>query len=269
MVWGYLLQGAPAAISGAFVPDNDQPKCLIDKVLPTNRVHLLAGISSAGKSRFIVPSLIMYSAGMPVFGLKSYAVPWCMVCRDRPLADAQDTVRSIGFDLADVNIIPAFGQHSQPLYEIMDKIEKSGAKLVLWEGFDMMVRNPNNPHEVSEFLSSVTAYCEAGLTIIGTVGVAKLKPHEMYQNPRQLVAGSSIWERATSTNLIIVAVNPRDISDPRRLLYVSLKNDSSFQLAGQFDDNGILTFDDYTERHRGALLAASMGPKSRNGHERV
>lgn len=240
---------------------------LVEKIIPSRRVSLLAGISSAGKSRFIIPALAMYSAGLPVLGLRSHPVKWCLVCSDRPLADAQDTVKTIGFDLADVDIIPAFGQHSKPIHNIMAEIEEREAKLVLWEGFDMMVKNPNNPGEVSEFLSRVTAYCEQGLTIIGTVGVAKLKPHEMYQNPRQLVAGSSIWERATSTNFIIVAVNPRDISDPRRLLYVSLKNEASFQVLGQFDDNGILSFDDYSERHRGASLIAAINAKTRQGRD--
>jgi hypothetical protein len=148
----------------------------------------------------------------------------------------------------------------------MTEIEDLGARLVLWEGFDMMVKNPNNPSEVGDFLSSITAYCEHGLTVIGTVGVAKLKPHETYQNPRQLVAGSSIWERATGTNFIIVAVNPRDIGDSRRLLYVSLKNEASFAVQGQFDDNGMLVFDDYEMRHRGAELAQNIGHVHKNGN---
>lgn len=240
------------------------PPYLVDKILPSNRVHLLAGISSSGKSRFMLPALILWNVGIPVLGLPSHPVPWCMVCRDRPISDPLDTINRIGFAQSEVKIIPAFGRYSKPLYQIMDAIEESQAKLVLWEGFDMMVRNPNNPYEVGEFLSSVTAYCESGLTIIGTVGVAKLKPHETYQNPRQLVAGSSIWERATSTNFIIAATNPKDISDPNRLLYVSLKNDPSFSVMGHFDESGILVFDDWTNRGRGAEVAKGLGIGEKN-----
>ena len=190
-------------------------------------------------------------------------MPWCLVCRDRPLEDVQESVTSMGFSLSHVNIIPAFGKHSKPLYEIMDEVEKVGAELVFWEGLDMMVRNPNNPHEVSELLSRLSAYCEDGLTILGTVGVAKLKPHEMYDNPRQLVAGSSVWERCTSSNFIIRALNPKDISDTGRLLYVSLKNAPSFAVAGHFDDSGVLVFDDYENRHLGQVLAQKMGQRGR------
>lgn len=239
---------------------------LIDRILPRGRVSLLAGISSSGKSRWAIPSLLMYQHGLPVLGLKVHPVPWCVVCRDRPLADSEDMLKSMGFSPQDVNIIPAFGKHSRTRTGIFSAIEDSGAKLVLWEGFDMMVKSPNNPYEVGEFLSEVSAYCEDGLTVLGTVGVAKLKPGERYDNPRQLVAGSSVWERATSSNLIIVSCNPRDLSDGRRILYVSLKNEPSFQLAGRFDESGMLVFDDWEFRHRGALLAASMAPHRRNGH---
>lgn len=245
---------------------DSQPAYLIDKILPSRRIHLLAGISSAGKSRWIIPALLMYSHGLQFLGLKVRPVPWCVVCRDRPLADSEDMLRSMGFDSTDVNIIPAFGKHNKTRTQIFEAIEDCGAKLILWEGFDMMVKSPNNHHEVGEFLSEVSAYCEEGLTVIGTVGVAKLKPHERYDNPRQLVAGSSIWERATSSNFIIVSMNPRDISDGRRLLYVSLKNEPSFQLEGRFDENGLLTFDDWERRHQGAISAIAMGAKRNGSH---
>jgi hypothetical protein len=230
---------------------------LIEKILPCNKIHLLAGISSAGKSRFILPSLMMFSAGMPVLGLKSTPVPWSLVCRDRPLSDAQDTIQRMGFALSDVDIIPAFGANSKSYLQIMVEIEKRKSKLILWEGFDLMVKNPNNQREVDEFLGKLCAHCEKGLTVLGTVGVAKLKPHEIYQNPRQLIAGSSIWERITSSNLIIQAVNPKDIEDPRRILYASLKNDPSFAVGGKFNDSGMLVFDGYDFREQGAKLASA------------
>src|SRR5208337_4252581 len=168
------------------MPD-DNNGYLINPILPRNRVSLLAGISSAGKSRFAIPALIMYEAGYPVLGLPSTSTPdhCCLICRDRPIEDAEDTIKSMGFDPGDVDIIPAFGKHSRPIYDIMTEVHKHKAKLLFWEGLDMMVRNPNNPYEVGELLSQLSAYCcQDNLTVLGTVGVAKLKPHEMYDNPR-------------------------------------------------------------------------------------
>jgi len=228
--------------------DQPEPKFIIEKILPTKRVHLLAGISSAGKSRFALPALIMWNACLPVLGLKSYPVPWCVVCGDRPLDDIQDTLESMEFPLEQVPVIPAFGKYAKTFLQVMEKIEDGGYKFIFWEGFDMLVKNPNNPNEVKELLSNVSAYCEEGITVLGTVGIAKLKPSEIYPNPRQLVSGSTIWERATSSNLIILATNPGDIEDGGRILHACLKNSSSFSVEGRFNDRGILTFDDYSNR---------------------
>lgn len=200
----------------------------------------------------------MWAAGLPILGLKSFPTKWCMVCRDRPLQDALDTITSMGFPEEDVKIIPAFGRHAKEKYKIIEEIKRMGAKLVLWEGLDMMVRNSNNPHEVAEFLSEMSAYCEEGLTILGTTGIAKLKPHEMYTNPRQLVAGSSVWERCTSTNLIIVARNPGNVEDPRRILFACLKNEASFTVEGHFNEWGMLEFEDWEDRLTGDQLKAAI-----------
>jgi hypothetical protein len=232
----------------------DQPeavtpsKFIIDKILPVNRVHLLAGISSAGKSRFAIPAFIMWHAALPVLGLDSYPAPWCIVCGDRPLADVHDTIHSMGFSMEEVPVIATFGKHAKPFWKVMEEIEDGGYKFVLWEGFDMLVRNPNNPNEVKELLSTMSAYCEEGLTILGTVGVAKLKPGEIYPNPRQLVSGSTIWERATSSDLIIMATNPGEIEDGGRILHACLKNSPSFSVYGKFDEQGRLNFDNYPNR---------------------
>lgn len=236
---------------------------LVEKIFPSKRVHLLAGISSAGKSRFMLPALILWRMGAPFLGLKSNPVPWCVVCGDRPVADTEDTLKSMGFSPSDVPIIPAFGRNEKSSYGIMSAIKECGAKMAFWEGFDMCVQNPNSSGEVKEMLSRVTSYCEDDLTVLGSVGVAKLKPHEMYQNPRQLVAGSSLWERATSSNLIVVPVNPKDIEDPNRILYVSLKNSPSFTVKGKFNESGILVFDSWKDRIHGNAVEAILNPHAR------
>ena len=232
---------------------------LIDRILPRNRIHLIAGISSAGKTRWAIPTLMMFGVSMPVLGLKSNAVPWGIVCRDRPLADVEEGMAKMRLKMSDLTIIPACGSQSKGYGDIIAEIRRLKLELVLWEGFDLMVENINSQGEVQQFLNQAIAHCEGGLTIIGSTGVAKLKPHEMYQNPRQLVAGSSVWERMTSTDFINQPIDPANIEDPRRILYVSLKNDPSFAVGGKFDHNGVLVFDDYEHRERGAELAKAKG----------
>ena len=242
----------------AYVSSDDGNGYLIEKILPSKRVNLLAGISSAGKSRGFLPALVMWSVGLPVMGLKSHPVPWCVVCRDRPIQDAIDTITSMGFAEGDVTLIPAYGKDSKSRSLIMAEIEKCGAKFIFWEGFDLMVSNPNKASVVDEFLGEVTAYCQDGLTILGSVGVAKLKPYETYANPRQLVAGSSVWERSTSTNMILVPRCPGNLEDARRVLFVSLKNEPSFTLGGHFNGTGALEFDNWEDRLNGRMLEEAL-----------
>lgn len=221
------------------------PAYLIEKAIPRNRVHLLAGISSAGKTRWAYPTFWSWNACLPVMGLKSYPVPWCIVSGDRPLIDVEESISTMDLPLEEFKIIPAFGKHHKNRVQIMEAIEEGGYRFVLWEGFDFLVRNPNNPNEVAELLSNMAAYCEEGLTILGIVGVPKLKPGEGYENPRQLIGGSTIWERCTSTNIIIAPVNPKDVADPSRMLYACLKNSDSFRCPGAFDEHGRLTFSNW------------------------
>jgi len=222
---------------------------LIEKILPSGRIHLLAGISSAGKTRWILPTLLLWQTGAPVLGLRSFPEPWGMVCGDRPLIDAHDSLRTMNFSPEAVPIIPCFGKYNKPLGTVLREIEKAGWKLIFWEGFDMFVRNPNNPSEVRELLSTVGACCEElGWTVLGTVGVPKLKPSETYLNPRQLVGGTTLWERATSTNFIIQPTNPRNVGDGSRMLHVCLKNAPSFAVTGCFDHNGALIFNSWDHR---------------------
>jgi hypothetical protein len=170
--------------------------------------------------------------------------------------DVYDSLNGMKIPKGEVNIIPAFGIHSKSRMKVMEAVIKSGAKLVYWEGFDMLVKNPNNPFDVGQMLSEISAFCEAenGITVLGTVGVAKLKPHETYANPRQLIAGSSIWERATSTNFVIVATHPGNIESGQRLLYVCLKDTASFATLGDFSDGGFLTFQSWENRISGEEL---------------
>ena len=215
---------------------------LVDQIILRNRIHLLGGISSSGKTRFAVPALNDWSMGIPFLGEESYPVPWGIVACDRPLRDVHDSLESMGLPKDCVPIVPAFGKHSIPKFKIMESIRDRGLHLVFWEGFDMMVRRPNDPYEVKEFLSEVSGYCDDyDLTVLGSVGVPKMKPNETYENPRQLIGGSTIWERATSTNLIIAPETP-DIDNPGRLIYVCLKNAPSFVMGGKFLEHGILTF---------------------------
>jgi hypothetical protein len=221
----------------------------VEIIFPCCKLHLIAGASNAGKTRLMVPALMMCEAGLPFLGFRSHPMPWCWVAGERPLSDSLDTIGSMGFTPDMLKVIPAFGRNHKTRAQIMAEIERIGAKVVLWEGFDSQVKNPNNPSAVHEFLNEITGYCEEGLTIIGDVGGNKNKDGEIYPNPRNNIPGHANWERSTSTNLFLHQPNPGDLSDPHRTLYVSVKNGISFGVPGKFNGLGMLEFEDYRPFH--------------------
>ena len=75
----------------------------LQDALTPRRVHLLGGLSDAGKTRFILPAMLNW-IGAP---------PWCYVVGDRTLDDAQDSMRDMGINPADVPTVPAFGADIQ------------------------------------------------------------------------------------------------------------------------------------------------------------
>jgi hypothetical protein len=231
---------------------------LIENILPRNRISLVAGISNAGKSRGFISMLCQWSLEMPVLGFKSHPVPWCIVCGDRPVEDLHDTLRSMGYPIDVVPIISAFGRNHKRKSVVIEEAQKLGAKLIFWEGFDMVPDSTVETKCVFEFLSELTAYCEDGLTILGSVGISKLKPYEVYSNPRQLVGGSSMWERSTSTNFVLMPRYPGNVEAPERVLFVSVKNFPSFTVGGKFSEQGDLEFMDWKCRLQGQWLKEAV-----------
>jgi len=226
------------------VPNSD---CLVEKLLPINRIHLVSGPSDVGKTSFWYMALTLWAAGLPLLGQKSYPIPWTLVSSERPLADVYDSIIRLGLMPRDFDILPAYGRHNKSLTDIWKELDERGTpRLVFWEGFDAVVKQRNNAHEVREFMSASTAHCEEDkYTILGSGGVAKMKPYEWYDDPRQMTAGSEIWGRLASTVFIMLKENPADLSDSHRLMHICIKNDKSCTVRGCFDENGILTFDDY------------------------
>src|SRR5258707_15300982 len=120
------------------MPEYCPPKtpCLIDDILPTHRVHLLAGVSDAGKTRWVIPPMLDWAAGRPVLERTSRPKPWAYVIGDRTQREAADTMADMGIDIDTIPCIPAFGPH-RSANEILLAAQRMNPQpqLLVWEGF--------------------------------------------------------------------------------------------------------------------------------------
>jgi hypothetical protein len=211
-------------------------------ILTPHRVHLLAGVSDAGKTRFLIP-ILMTTPGLP---------PWVYVVGDRTVEDANDTISDMGFNPATVPMLPAFGAHNKETWlEIVIALERQfpKAELIVVEGFQDLCDGQGKAREIRNFLSDVSAHLPAskahpnGLTVLGVVESPKMKPHEKYSNPRQRVSGFSGWGYHGSTIMLIEdAAKDEQFLTPNRLMWVCTKGNIRRKIEGCFDGQNRLIF---------------------------
>jgi hypothetical protein len=228
---------------------------LIQRILPTPRIHLLGGNSNAGKTRFILPMMSEWQQGKPIMGFPSRPVPWAYVIGDRLAVEAEATMDDMGINPCSITMIPAFGPHNKNWQQVMREASRLHLGLIVWEGFSDF--NPGRDHrkDVREYLSNLSAMCYAdefdqgALTIIGIMESPKLKPAERYNDPRQRISGVASWGYHSSTVMLIEAADAKDLSNTERKLYVSVKNGISFECDGRFNlATGQLHFDPPQEK---------------------
>lgn len=224
---------------------------LVDTILPARRVHLLAGVSDAGKTRFIIPAMLDFQNGKPFLGYTSHPTPWAYVVGDRTLEEAHDTIRSMGLEPDNIPIIPAFGKDNKSMNQIMLSAAQLNPtpQILIIEGFSDLVQGNDTRKDVRLFLSQAAAYCvdpsgfPEGLTILGIVESPKMKPDERYRNPRHRVSGVSSWGFHTSTVLLIEeAKTDHSLETEERIIWACMKNSKRRKLGARFDSRGQLRY---------------------------
>lgn len=243
---------------------------VIDRILPKNLFSLTSGPSDAGKSSFWYLALAMIEAGIPVLGQDVQSLPFVIVSYDRTMEEVKGVLRRLGLDDRHTDIIPAFGNENKSDSQIWVEIDKRkhAHKIVLWEGIDGVVKNRNNSYEVRNFCSEIAAHCsDEHITLIGTGGIAKMKPWEMYDDARQLAAGSEWWGRSAATMFVMRKFDPENVQDPRRVMEICPKTAPGCRVCGRFDGDGMLEFDPYGSTYSDLQLPDYL-KKHKNGNRR-
>lgn len=229
------------------------PQYIINPLLQTELVHLCAGPSGSGKTRWLIPTLHnIWRRGKDVLGHKSYPVPWCYVAMDRPYTSVEATLLDLGIDPLDLKIIPAMDYGYRSINEVMDEAMSMKAKLMVIEMFAYLMPGPETKESVRAFMGAVQrALCGTGMTIIGTMESPKMKPRDIYNNPRQRISGPASWGHCAET-IILVETDPKlPENSPQRVIQVMPRNGTHEIFRARFHKNGHL----YLDHSRAARLA--------------
>jgi hypothetical protein len=179
--------------------------------------------------------------GKPVLGHTSYPVPMVYIVMDRPYTSAESTLLSLDIDPLMVNIIPAMDLEYRSINQIVDHAKGLGAKLLVIEMFSYLLRGIHTSEAVRDFMGAVQRLlAQEGMTIIGTMESPKMKPKDVYKNPRQRISGPASWGHCCET-VILVEPDPRRPEDsPYRTVSIHTRNGRAELYPFEFRKDGKL-----------------------------
>lgn len=224
------------------------PNYLIENLMPTCEVHLVAGVTGAGKTTWLFGMLLDWERGLPVLGCKSNPVPWVYVAADRSIASAHRTMGAMGINPSAIRMIAAQGADHKDFGAIMGAVADAGAELAVVEAFGSFVDEGGTHRQVSEFMHRACAYTAPqsqfpnGLTILGVVESPKMKPNERYLLPRQRISGVATWGHLADCIFLIEHEKPQEHGHPGRKLYICPRVGRDLERASAFDSQNRLIF---------------------------
>lgn len=179
--------------------------------------------------------------GKDVLGHRSYPVPWAYVVMDRPYSSVESTLLSLDIDPLMVNVIPAMDLGYKSITEIVDCAEGIKAKLLVIEMFSYLLPGPETRESVRAFMGAVQRMiAPLGITIIGTMEAPKMKPKDIYKNPRQRISGPASWGHCGETIMLIEPDPKRPEDSPYRTISIHTRNGKAEIFPAEFRKDGKL-----------------------------
>lgn len=181
----------------------------VEVIFPAQLIHMVAGPTGAGKTRWLLDTMVAWQAGRPVLGFRSSPRPWLYVCGDRQEHEIKRTIASLGHNSANIPTFAAFGV-MPPIgaLGVLDEAEKCKAEVLVWEGFSQYVESNAGNSGVKRWLNMIAwrlaHYVDgrprfAPLTIIAVMEQPKMSEKNKYANKRQRISGPAAWGHTAAT----------------------------------------------------------------------
>jgi len=226
-------------------PKHDPSQHMVHKILPLREVHILAGPSGGGKTTWLLKMIQEWARGEPVFGYKSFPLPYVYVSCDRSGSDCLRTFARVGINPDTFPYLSALEAKLDSVETIIKYVHNKDATVRVFfiEAFTSLAPGGKNSEydAVKKFLTKTTRLCQdKDVTILGMGHSPKAKEGEKYSSPRERILGSVAWGGFSNTTLVIEPSGSDD--GERRVLYVLPRNakDLQFKLAwkdGQLVDD--------------------------------
>lgn len=210
------------------MPDNNTANWIVDQLMPTGEVHLIAGPSGSGKTTWLLQFLNEWSNGRPILDYDSFPRKWAYVACDRSIADVERTMSRIGVKFPGVMIDSMVDNiNIQTIDDVLARMATAEVEFLVLEGIGSIVPGGKiNDYEcVATFLKHLTRWCgnrsldpysESGWkqgqkrTILGTTHSPKMKEKDVYTLGRDRVIGTTAWGAFSNTVFTLEQIVEKD-----------------------------------------------------------
>jgi hypothetical protein len=202
-------------------------------------VHLVGGVSGAGKSRFMLPRLKAQFHCEPVLGHRTFGHPYLVLLADRDEGALERSLNGMDPEIAEHCVLLADGSGVRGVQAAIEmRYEETGVLpvVVFIEGIDFVLGNVNDADTVGPLMGSLMKVARHyRIAMIGSLGSAKLKTKEQWAAKRSALIGSQAWARRAETVMVIEGED-----DSQRNLTVQSRNGKAEKYSLAFDISGNL-----------------------------
>ena len=203
---------------------------ILDKILPTQNIHLLVGSSGTGKTRWFIDFIYAWWNEHPILGFASHPQKYIYLTCDRTINALALTLKSM-----EMKFVPKaayieevikeynFDPTCMDIKDVLNVFILQGVKVFFIEGLAWFMKGGQHSKDYSEqmrFWSNLVGFVlENDITIIGTMHQPKMKPTDKYENPRDRVLGS-VSIPGTVGTIFLLEASEKDEKSPRRTMRI-------------------------------------------------
>ncbi len=217
---------------------------LVDRIFPTNEIHIIAGASGVGKTTWAFQMLDDWRKGLPVLDHASHPVPFVYVSCDRSRQSVNTTWERVGVEpmpYVDGRGVSRCENGFAAVLEAARRKEPN-VRFLFIEAISLLVPGDNINQayrNTADWLASTSKALEKeDLTILGTAHSPKQRANDQILDPRQLILGTVAWAAFAETIIAIQRLSPKSADDQRRTLMVLPRNSREELFQFGIDDNG-------------------------------
>ena len=232
--------------------------CLFEDLFAIGSVHILAGMSGSGKTRFAFQMIEeIEQKGTFLKSPSLLPISACYFAFDRALSSIHRTLNSMKCELKAP--IASLYEQARIVEELRipgpDKVK--GHNLVIIDGLDCIINKLIDARDVARVLHQCSQLAiSSEVAILGIVGTAKVKNGEGYEQPRERLIGSSYWARLSED---IILISPSENGNKHdRIVDILPRNSAPLQIDITFEGGRLVSEETAIPNQRDLAVYAAL-----------